>query len=95
MDTEQTFFLALKDQRESKDITLDEISDFTKINPKYIMAIENGEFNLLPNIYMRLFLRSYTDYIGADSNQALVDYELYTTGKIQPKFMVENKNLES
>ena len=95
MDTEQTFFLALKDQRESKDITLDEISDFTKINPKYITAIEKGEFNILPNIYMRLFIRSYADYVGADSKQALADYELYTTGKIQPNFIVENESLES
>ena len=59
------------------------------------MAIENGEFNILPNIYMRLFIRSYADYVGADSKQALADYELYTTGKIQPKFIVESEGLES
>ena len=91
MDTEQTFFLTLKDHRESKSITLDEISEFTKINPKYLNAIEEGDFNVIPNVYMRLFIRSYTKYIGADYNQALADYELHTTGKIQPKFSDENK----
>ena len=90
MDTEETFFLALKNHRESKQITLDEISEFTKINPKYLHAIEEGNFNIIPNIYMRLFIRSYTKYIGADHNQALADYELHTTGKIQPKFSEEN-----
>ena len=86
MDTEETFFLALKTYRESNGITLDEISEFTKINPKYLNAIEEGNFNIIPNIYMRLFIRSYVQYIGADYNQALADYELHTTGKIQPKF---------
>ena len=86
MDTEETFFLALKAHRESKSIELDEISDHTKINPKYLNAIEEGNFNIIPSIYMRLFIRSYAKYIDADYKQALVDYELYTTGKIQPKF---------
>jgi len=90
MDTEETFFLALKNHRESKQITLDEISEFTKINPKYLNAIEEGDFNVIPNIYMRLFIRSYTKYIGADHNQALADYELHTTGTIQPKFSEQN-----
>ena len=92
MDTEETFFLALKTHRESSGITLDEISEFTKINPKYLNAIEDGNFNLIPTIYMRLFIRSYVKYIGADHNQALADYELYTTGKIQPKFSETDEN---
>ena len=95
MDTEETFFLALKNHRESKSITLDEISEFTKINPKYLVAIEEGEFRVIPNVYMRLFIRSYTKYIGVDHNQALADYELHTTGKIQPKFSDENKSNNS
>ena len=95
MNTEETFFLALKNHRESKSITLDEISEFTKINPKYLVAIEEGEFGIIPNVYMRLFIRSYTKYIGADYNQALADYELHTTGKIQPKFSDENKSNSS
>ena len=86
MDTEETFFLALKTHRESNGIELDEISEYTKINPKYLNAIEEGTFNIIPNIYMRLFIRSYAKYIGADYHQALVDYELHTTGKIEPKF---------
>ncbi len=92
MDTEETFFLALKSHRESKDIQIDEISDYTKINPKYLHAIEEGNFDIIPNIYMRLFLRSYAKYIDTDYRQALVDYELYTTGKIQPKFFEEEGN---
>ena len=92
MDTEETFFLALKNHRESKQISLDEISEYTKINPKYLNAIEEGTFDIIPNVYMRLFIRSYAMYIGADANQTLADYELYTTGTIQPKLLQENKS---
>ena len=94
MDTEESFFLALKTHRESKNIEIEEISEYTKINPKYLNAIEEGNFTIIPNIYMRLFLRSYTKYIDADYKQALVDYELYTTGKIQPKFF-ETENADA
>ena len=85
MTTEEYFFDALKSHRESKNIEISEICDYTKISPKYIEAIENGDFSVLPIIYMRLFLREYADYIGADSKKTLEDYELYTTGKVVPK----------
>ena len=93
MDTEETFFLALKLHRESKNIEIEEISEYTKINPKYLNAIEEGNFSIIPNIYMRLFIRSYAKYIDADYQQALVDYELHTTGKIQPKFFETNEEI--
>ena len=95
METEETFFSALKSHRESKNIQIDEISDYTKINPKYLHAIEDGSFNIIPNIYMRLFIRSYTKYIDADYEQALVDYELYTTGKVQPKFFDDTEQTDN
>ena len=89
MTTESTFFSLLKEHRESKGIQIEEISEYTKINPIYIEAIEEGNFSILPNVYMRLFLRSYAIYLEADSGKVLEDYELYTTGKIQTKSDVE------
>ena len=80
MDEPKTFYLKLKELRESKDYSLDEISDFTKIDIKYLAAIEEGDFSCLSNVYMRLFLRSYCKYIGADFQKTLGDYELYTLG---------------
>ena len=66
MKNEELFFDVLKYHRESKEIEISEICDFTKINSKYIEAIESGDFNVLPTVYMRLFLRAYADFIGAD-----------------------------
>lgn len=85
MTTTESFFSLLKSHRESKGVEIEEIAEYTKINPKYLHAIEKGDFKVLPNVYMRLFLRSYTQFIGADAQQALDDYELHTTGKISVK----------
>ena len=85
MNNEEHFFEQLRIHRESKKIEISEICDFTKINVKYIEAIESGDFNVLPVVYMRLFLRSYARFIGADPSKALEDFELYTTGKVQSK----------
>ena len=76
------FYLKLKEHRESNDISLEEISDFTKIDIKYLSAIEEGDFSCLPNVYMRLFLRSYCEYMKADFTKALNDYELHTIGEV-------------
>jgi len=80
MDESKTFYTKLKELRESKGYSLDEISDFTKIDIRYLTSIEEGDFSCLPNVYMRLFLRSYCKYIGADSKKALDNYEFYTVG---------------
>ena len=88
MTTKESFFSLLKLQRESKGVQIQEIAEYTKINPKYLHAIESGDFEVLPNVYMRLFLRSYAQYIAADSQQALDDYELHTTGTL-------NENLKN
>ena len=74
------FYEDLKRQRNVKKITLEEIGEYTKINIKYLDALENGDFSVLPNVYSRLFLRSYCDYIGADYKKALDEYEIYTVG---------------
>ena len=84
MDDKKQFYEVLKSKREAGNFSLDEISDFTKIDIKYLLAIEEGNFSYLPAVYMRLFLRSYCRYIGEDSKKALNDYEFFTVG-IKPK----------
>ena len=81
----ETFYKNLKIHREDQGIHISEISEKTKINSKYFKAIENGQFTILPMVYMRLFLRSYCIEIGADHDQPLKDFEEYTTGKVSEK----------
>ena len=65
------FYKELKELRDSRGISLEEIHDRTKINIKYLNGIENGNFEILPVPYVRLFLRAYTEEIGGNSQRAL------------------------
>jgi len=91
-DTNTKFYEELKKQRNVKKISLEEISEYTKINVTYLDAIENGDFHSLPNVYSRLFLRSYCKYIGADYKKVLDDYEMYTIGNKSKKDVEINAN---
>ena len=65
------FYKELKDLRLTQGIDLGELEKRTKINVKYLKAIEVGNFDILPVPYLRLFLRAYSEEIGGDSVRAL------------------------
>ena len=56
------FGSALKKNREAKKITLNEISAFTKIDECFLESFEQGNFEVVPLVYARLFLREYSKY---------------------------------
>lgn len=85
MDNSQNFFDSFKAHRESKNISVKDIVEHTKIDPKYIDAIEAGDFSIAPNVYIRLFIKSYCEYLDLDYKKALDDYEIYTTGRVNEK----------
>ena len=46
---------------------LDKLAAATKINPRYLRAIESGEFDKLPGgIFARMFVKQYADALGLD-----------------------------
>ena len=65
------FYKELKELRISKEISLDDLQSKTKINIRYLEAIESGNFEVLPTPYLRLFIRAYALEIGGDANRAL------------------------
>lgn len=63
----------LRERRMAMKIDVQEVEEETKIRAKYLRALENEEYNLLPgNAYVKSFLRTYAEYLGLDS-RALVD----------------------
>lgn len=70
------FIEEYREYREQQSITLSEISERTKINVKFLEAIEEGNFELLPETYIRLFLRAYANEIGVDPDEAIEQYNL-------------------
>src|SRR5437763_14792231 len=70
------FGSTFKKARESKGISLDRIAAETRISTRFLNAIENEEFNLLPGgIFNRGFVRAYAEKVGLDPDQAVADYE--------------------
>ena|SRR3989442_1285366 len=70
---------SFKQARESKGISLDKIAAETRISTRFLQAIEDEEFNLLPGgIFNRGFVRTYAEKLGLDPVQALADYERLT-----------------
>ena len=65
------FYKELKELRISKEISLEDLQTKTKINIKYLEAIESGNFEVLPTPYLRLFIRAYALEIGGDAERAL------------------------
>ncbi|SEN43949.1 helix-turn-helix domain-containing protein [Lihuaxuella thermophila] len=65
----------LKHARESKGISLEELEARTRIHRKYLMALENGQFELLPSpVYVRSYLRSYANAVGENPQNILKYY---------------------
>jgi cytoskeleton protein RodZ len=63
----------LREARMRARIDMSEVEARTKIRAKYLRAIENEEWDLLPGpVYVKSFLRTYGDFLGLDS-RLLVD----------------------
>jgi cytoskeleton protein RodZ len=67
----------LRRERELRDIPLAEIAAATKINSRFLEAIERDDFDSLPGgIFARSFVRSYAAYLGLDPEPVLAEYQL-------------------
>lgn len=66
----------LKQSRKEKNISLEEIQAITKIQKRYLEAIENGEFDKLPgSFYTKAFIKSYAEAVGLDYETLMQNYE--------------------
>ena len=80
----------LKREREQRKMTLDEISTSTKIGTRFLIAIEDEQFDQLPGgIFNKGFIKAYARAVGVDEAEAVGYYEL-TTGASQPEIQPDN-----
>lgn len=62
----------LKQARLKKDYTLEDIQQMTKIQKRYLEAIEQGNLDALPgHFYARAFVKSYAEAVGLDPEVVL------------------------
>ncbi len=66
----------LRDIREKAGISIEEVAKVTKINKKYLEYIEDDNYEKLPfDVYVKGFLRSYSNFLGIESKDVLRIYK--------------------
>ena len=69
-------FEELKKAREQKQLSLEEAAEKTRIDEKYLAALENAEFSGLPDpLYVRGFIRRYSKLLEIDAKPMLDAYK--------------------
>jgi len=65
----------LREARERRQLTWEQVEAETKIRAKYLRALEEEEFDSLPSgTYVRGFLRAYASYLGLDGRLFVDEY---------------------
>jgi len=74
------FFSFLQKERIARSITLETIADKTRINIRFLNAIEEANIDLLHDVYVRIFIRNYIGQIGLDAEKYLTDFDRIRDG---------------
>jgi cytoskeleton protein RodZ len=93
-----TFGENLRREREMRAVTLEEISESTKISIRLLQALETDQFSELPGgIFTRNFIRAYAQYLGLDEEHALAEYKRAAGAPVDNDLsrLVPNKTLTS
>ena len=65
----------LREARMRRRIDMTEVETATKIRGKYLRALENEEWDLLPGpTFVKSFLRTYAEYLGLDARLLVEEY---------------------
>ena len=77
---------SLREARLRQQLDFPEIERATKIRGKYLRALEDEQFGVLPGqTYVKGFLRSYAEYLGLDGQLYVDEYgSRYVTGEEEP-----------
>jgi len=73
----------LKEKRESAKISLEEIAKSTRLDIKFLRAIEDGDFEILPDFYQKAFIKSYASSIGLDPEETVSKFLAAKEAKIE------------
>lgn len=71
----------LRQAREKKNISINEIQERTKIRLRYLEAIESGNLEIIPGeVYRKGFITNYANAVGLDSEELIREYNQYKAG---------------
>lgn len=66
----------LKQAREAKGLSLDDLQTLTKIQKRYLQGIEEGNYSMMPGkFYVRAFIKQYAEAVGIDHEELFENYK--------------------
>jgi cytoskeletal protein RodZ len=65
----------LKEARIKNNLSLKQLSTRTRIDLKFLEAIEEGNFSFLPELYVKAFIKEYSNAVGLDPDVIIKKYE--------------------
>ncbi|WP_353957901.1 RodZ family helix-turn-helix domain-containing protein [Peribacillus sp. RS7] len=66
----------LKEAREAKGLSLEDLQELTKIQKRYLIGIEEGNYSMMPGkFYVRAFIKQYCEAVGVDSEEIFEQYK--------------------
>lgn len=83
----------LKNIRETKGITLQYIASRTKIDIKYLQAIEEANFGILPELYVRAFIKEYANTIDLNAAEIIKKFDQAKHGITETESKHEHEKL--
>ncbi len=84
----------LKEARLKSGVSIQQIHNKTRIDVKFLEAVENGNFEILPEVYLRAFIRGYANSVGLDESQIMKKYDAAKSGKIIDENVSEENIVE-
>src|SRR5215471_7745925 len=79
----------LRRMREERGIALTDISESTRIGTRFLKAIEEDNFSVLPGgIFTRSFIRAHAKRVGMDEDEAIGRYQQQVaeeSGELPPR----------
>lgn len=83
----------LKQAREAKNLTLDEIQEQTKIQKRYLISIEENDFGALPGqFYAKAFVKQYATAVDLDPEIILTNFKVNEAIPSQPPIRYSRMN---
>jgi hypothetical protein len=71
----------LHEAREKAGISLQQMATRTRVDIKFLEAIDRGDFTFLSEPYVKAFIKDYARIVGLDENKTIQKYESAKRGK--------------
>ena len=82
----------IKQAREEKGVSIEEVHQATRIHPKILKAIEENRFQDIPSaLYVKGFIRKYADFLGLATDKILDEFSRIYNDSSRPEYLLKNE----